>query len=91
MSRTRVFTFGYGQTDPRTRQPLDDCYVVVEVDEDGPFTAVVAAARRKMLDRFGNAEYGGNWAFDYSDEESAGVEMYGLTQIDFITGKAVKP
>jgi hypothetical protein len=44
-----------------------------------------------MLDRFGNAEYGGNWAFDYSDEESAGVEMYGLTQIDFITGKAVKP
>lgn len=77
-----IFTFGYGQTDPRTGMSLANRYVRVEAaDRD--------AAAERMIDRFGHRYPGralGNWAFDYPDEDAAGVERYGLVEIDFTTG-----
>jgi hypothetical protein len=70
----RLFTFGFGQTDPLTGESLANCYVWVEADDR-------EAARRIMLDRFGRAETGGNWAFDYPDEDAAGVHRYGMREI----------
>lgn len=86
---TWIFTFGYGQVDPRTGRPLADCYVVVDVDKDATGRPDLQAARRQMLNRFGNAGGAGNWAFDYPDEEAAGVARYRLTQIDFVTGRVI--
>ena len=83
---TWIFTFGYGQTDPRTGRSLADRYVIVDVDRDEAGFYDLDAARRRMLVRFGNAGGTGNWAFDYPDEEAAGVNRYGLIQIDFETG-----
>jgi hypothetical protein len=77
-----IFTFGYGQTDPLTGKSLADRYVRVEAPDRN-------AAAERMLDRFGNRYPGhalGNWAFDYPDEDAAGVERYGLVEIDFTTG-----
>lgn len=79
---TIIFTFGFGQTDPLTGASLANRYVKVEApDRD--------TAAEAMLDRFGNRYPGkalGNWAFDYPDEDAAGVERYGLVEIDFATG-----
>lgn len=76
---TRIFTFGYGQHDPRTGRGLDDRFVRVEGDTDQHL-------RAKMLDRFGAGNGLGNWAFDYESEDAAGVARYGLIEIDFQTG-----
>lgn len=74
----RLFTFGFGQTDPLTGESLADCYVWVEAADLG-------VARQLMLNRFGG-EHVGNWAFDYPDGEAAGVDRYGLREIDFASG-----
>ena len=75
-----LFTFGYGQTDPKTNWSLDNKYVWVVAENK-------EEAKEKMLERFGHKGNGfGNWAFDYDDEQSAGVHKYNLTEIDFITG-----
>ena len=78
----RLFTFGFGQYDPLTGESLADCYVWVASDD-------LNAARRFMVDRFGRVGYSGNWAFDYPDEDSAGVARFGLREIDFNSGQEV--
>jgi hypothetical protein len=74
----RLFTFGFGQTDPRTGESLSNCYVWVEADD-------IEAARHVMVERFGHrypdGKALGNWAFDYPDEDAAGVARYGLHEI----------
>lgn len=76
----RLFTFGFGQTDPKTGRALDNRYVWVEGSS-------VEDCRRQMLDRFGRRYHGaGNWAFDYPDAEAAGVERHRLIEIDLETG-----
>jgi hypothetical protein len=87
---TWIFTFGYGQTDPKTGRSLADRYVRVPIDGDAPVAQAVEAARRKMLARFGGHERGGNWAFDYPTRDAAGVDRYALTEIDFETGEAIR-
>ena len=76
---TWIFTFGYGQHDPRTGRELDDRFVRVEAD--GYYQA-----RARMLERFGDPNGAGNWAFDYETEEDAGVDRYRIIEIDFETG-----
>lgn len=82
MTTTTIFTFGFGQRDPRTGDSLANRYVRVEADD-------VEAARILMLTRFGRvgASNAGNWAFDYPDEEAAGVDRYELIEIDFDSGR----
>ncbi len=69
MTIVRVCTFGGGHVDPATGVSLADSYVRVEAHTE-------ADIRRIMHDRFGN-----RWSFMYADEEAAGVERYGLTEI----------
>ena len=85
---TWIFTFGYGQRDPLTGDSLADRFVEVKLADIG-LSGAVEAARLRMLARFGGEERGGNWAFDYPDRETAGVDQYGLTEIDFDTGRAI--
>lgn len=87
---TWIFTFGFGQHDPRTGLSLADRYVEVELDPELGLAEGVEAARRRMLDRFGGHEHGGNWAFDYPNRERAGVDDYRLSRIDFETGQVVE-
>lgn len=84
---TWIFTFGFGQIDPRTGRHLDNCFVEVELHPQLGLLDAVEHARRQMLARFGGHERGGNWAFDYRDREAAGVARYDLTEIDFETGQ----
>lgn len=79
---TVIFTFGFGQSDPRTGNSLANRYVRVEA-------ADLDAAKRRMVARFGNVSptCAGNWAFDYPDEDAAGVDRYRLIEIDFHSGR----
>jgi hypothetical protein len=65
----RIFTFGYGQRHPVTDEPLADCYVRVPGDAD--------TARERML----ASVHHRSWAFDYPDEDAAGVTRFGLREI----------
>lgn len=77
---TYIYTFGYGQTDPLTGNKLDNRYVKIKGNSR-------EETHQKMLQRFGYGNSTGNWAFDYLNEEQAGVKKYGIIEIDFETGK----
>lgn len=62
----RVFTFGFGHACSCGRA-LANCYTVIEAPN----------ARAKMASIWGT-----KWAFEYADEERAGVERYGYSLIE---------
>lgn len=64
-----VFTFGFGHVDPKTGDPLGNCYVVI----DGTFDEARATMRR---------HFGYQWSMQYANEHEAGVGIFALTQID---------
>lgn len=63
-----VFTFGFGHTHPVTGDSLANCYIKVRGD--------INETRQAMERAFGN-----KWAFQYRDEEAAGVEKYKLNPL----------
>lgn len=71
MTVKRIFTFGFGHKHPVTGQSLAHHYVVIEGQTS-------KHCRCKMLNHFGNA-----WAFEYPDEEYAGVEKFNLTELSW--------
>lgn len=64
-----VFTFGFDQVDSEGNS-LSGCYVVVP--------GSLYLSRHRMLQR-----YGRNWAFQYPDEEAAGVKKWNLKRIEW--------
>lgn len=64
-----IFTFGFGHTHPVTGESLSRCYVVIDGDHE--------QARATMVQYFGL-----KWAFQYPNEEKAGVEKWKLSRID---------
>lgn len=64
-----VFTFGFGHVDPKTGDPLGNCYVVI----DGTFDEARATMRR---------HFGYQWSMQYANEHEAGVGIFALTRID---------
>lgn len=72
---SQIFTFGYGQTHPLTGESLADCYVRVAGDS--------ATSRARML----ASPFGRNWSMQYATPERAGVERYGLREVD-LPGRA---
>jgi hypothetical protein len=65
-----IFTFGFAHVHPETGQRLANHYVVIKA-EDGE------AAREEMVRRFGR-----KWAFQYRSREHAGVERWGLVELE---------
>jgi hypothetical protein len=65
-----IFTFGFGQTDPKTGASRSGCFVRIDAPD-------WEAARREMAYR-----YGRQWAFQYESEEEAGVREFALTEIE---------
>lgn len=65
----RVFTFGHGQTNPKTGESLHKHYVVME-------GKTVEHCRLAMFNHFGR-----QWSFEYADEEKAGVEQFNLIEV----------
>ena len=63
-----IFTFGFGHEDAELG-PLRSCFVRIR----GTFNE----AREQMVQRFGR-----NWSMQYKSEEAAGVQKYGLREID---------
>lgn len=68
MSNNWIFTFGFGHTHPVTGESLSKRYVVIEGD--------VNQSRETMQQHFGL-----KWAQQYPTKEAAGVEKYGLTEV----------
>lgn len=64
-----IFTFGFGQHDPQTGEPLANSYIVVQGD--------INESRRWMEER-----YGRQWAFQYPNEEAAGVSKWNLRRVN---------
>lgn len=67
--RDWIFTFGFGHTHPRTGESLANCFIRIRGTRE--------AARAEMVKRFAL-----KWAFDYPSEEDAGVERWGLREIE---------
>ena len=65
-----VFTFGSDHKHPVTRESLGKSFITLPGD--------VEVSRYLMLHLFGP-----NWAFQYPNEERAGVTRYGLTHINW--------
>ncbi|MGH9252717.1 MAG: hypothetical protein ACRD0W_24850 [Acidimicrobiales bacterium] len=86
---TWIFTFGFGQIDPKTGLSLANLFVEVELDPEAGLAEGVETARHRMIDRFGGGAQGGNWAFDYPNREAAGVDRFRLHEIDFDTGQVL--
>jgi hypothetical protein len=66
-----VFTFGFSHVHPFTGESLASAYVIVP--------GTVTGSRARMLDRFGRG-----WSHQYRTPADAGVEKYGLREIDWI-------
>jgi len=64
-----IFTFGFGHVHPETGASLKNHYVVL----NGSYEA----ARVQM-----NALFGQRWAMQYHDEKEAGVEKWGLQELE---------
>ncbi len=67
-TRPFIVTFGFGQSDPNTGEPLGNCYAVVYARSE-------VEARMIM-----HKHHGGKWSFIYGSEHEAGVEEFGLKQ-----------
>ena len=67
--KTWLFTFGFGHTHPVTGAPLANMFVRIAASDS-------EAAREEMVRR-----YGRRWAFQYENEERAGVRRFGLREL----------
>jgi hypothetical protein len=65
-----IGTFGFAHEDPKTGKPLRGKYVVVEAE-------TFDEAHRKMSSRFDR-----KWGCLYESKEEAGVDRFGLTNLD---------
>lgn len=65
----RTFTFGHGQSNPRTGQSLANHYVVIEGESN-------EHCRATMHNHFGR-----NWAFEYASPEAAGKDEFNLQEL----------
>lgn len=69
MDEQWIFTFGFGHYHPETGERLANRYVVIP----GTFNE----ARRTMALKFGT-----QWSMQYASKEEAGVETYGLRELE---------
>src|SRR5688572_6860804 len=72
-----IFTFGYDHTHPVTGESLATNFVRVSAQ-------TYVQARERMHESFGN-----RWSHQYESEYDAGVERFGLTEIEFLTREEI--